>query len=63
MPADQAWYTVLRQAMSTDSHDPLGLYLGVTCGEVWASLDEGEAWSCLASHLPFVLAVEAAELG
>jgi photosystem II stability/assembly factor-like uncharacterized protein len=63
LPSDQAWYTVLRQGMSTDAHDPLGVYLGVTCGEVWGSIDEGEAWSCVASHLPFVLAVEAAELG
>jgi photosystem II stability/assembly factor-like uncharacterized protein len=63
LPSDQAWYTVLRQGMSTDAHDPLGVYLGVTCGEVWGGLDEGEAWSCVASHLPFVLAVEAAELG
>jgi len=63
LPAEQAWYTVLRQAMSADSHDPLGVYLGATCGEVWGSIDEGEHWSCLASHLPFLLSLEAAEPG
>jgi photosystem II stability/assembly factor-like uncharacterized protein len=63
LPGEQAWYTVLRQAMTTDTHDPLGVYFGATCGEVWGSIDEGDAWTCLARHLPFVLAVEAAELG
>ncbi len=61
LPPEQAWYTVLRQGMSVDAHDPVGVYFGATCGEVWASVDEGEEWRCLASHLPFVLAVEAME--
>ncbi len=63
LPADQAWYTVLRQAMTTDRHEPLGVYFGATCGEIWGSVDEGATWSCLASHLPFTLAVEYAEVG
>ena len=48
--------------MSLDSWDPVGIYFGATCGEIWGSLDEGDAWKCLASHLPFVLAVEAVEV-
>jgi hypothetical protein len=63
LPPEQAWYTVLRQSMSVDAHDPVGVYFGATCGEIWGSVDEGESWTCLASHLPFLLAVEAAELG
>lgn len=63
LPPEQAWYNVLRQALAVDAHDPVGVYFGATCGEVWGSLDEGESWKNLASHLPFVLAVEAAELG
>jgi photosystem II stability/assembly factor-like uncharacterized protein len=62
LPREQAWLTVLRQAMTGDEHDPVGIYFGTTCGEVWGSADEGEEWSCLASHLPHVYAVEAAEL-
>ncbi len=60
LPAEQAWYTVLRQSLTLDHHDPVGLYFGATCGEVWASRDEGDAWTPIASHLPFLLALEAA---
>ena len=62
LPASQAWFTVLRQALALDGGDPLGLYFGATCGEIWGSTDEGAEWRCLASHLPFVLAVEAARI-
>jgi photosystem II stability/assembly factor-like uncharacterized protein len=61
LPREQAWYTVLRQGMALDARDPLGVYFAATCGEIWGSRDEGEEWRCLASHLPFVLALEAAE--
>src|SRR5690606_35283000 len=35
MPKEQAWWTVKRQAMCCDSHDPIGLYFGTTSGELW----------------------------
>ncbi|HKE02185.1 MAG TPA: glycosyl hydrolase, partial [Planctomycetota bacterium] len=38
-------------------------YLGTTSGEVWASRDAGERWTCVARSLPEIYAVEAAELG
>ncbi|CAG0948924.1 hypothetical protein MYXO_00061 [Myxococcaceae bacterium] len=60
LPAEQAWLTVKRQAMSADSHDPVGLYFGTTSGEVWASADEGATWRCIARHLPEIYAIEAA---
>jgi hypothetical protein len=63
LPQSQAWWTVKRQAMAGDSRDPVGLYLGTTSGELWASRDEGERWTCLARHLPEIYAVEAAEPG
>jgi photosystem II stability/assembly factor-like uncharacterized protein len=63
LPRRDAWYTVLRQGMSADAHDPVGLYLGTTGGELWASRNEGARWTCLARHLPKILGVEAAELG
>jgi photosystem II stability/assembly factor-like uncharacterized protein len=61
LPAGQAWLTVKRQAMSADAHDPVGVYLGTTSGEVWASRNEGGRWTCIARHLPEIYAVEAAE--
>jgi hypothetical protein len=63
MPRKDAWWTVKRQAMSADAHDPVGLYFGTTGGEVWASRTEGSRWACVARHLPEIYAVEAAELG
>jgi hypothetical protein len=61
LPRGQAWWTVKRQAMCADSGKPVGLYFGTTSGEVWASVDEGKRFSCVARHLPEVYAVEAAE--
>ncbi len=61
LPREQAWWTVKRQAMTSDARDPLGLYLGTTSGELWWSRDEGRSWRCLARHLPEIYAVEAGE--
>ncbi|MBI4986685.1 MAG: glycosyl hydrolase [Rhodocyclales bacterium] len=61
LPASQAWWTVKRQAMTTDRLDPVGLYFGTTSGELWMSGDEGRHWTCIARHLPEIYAVEAAE--
>jgi len=60
LPAEQAWFTVYRQALTADAHDPVGVYFGTTSGEVWASADEGEHFRCVARHLPIVQAVEVA---
>jgi hypothetical protein len=61
LPQEQAWWTVKRQAMTRDAGEPVGLYLGTTGGELWASRDEGERWSCLARHLPEIYALETGE--
>jgi photosystem II stability/assembly factor-like uncharacterized protein len=62
LPASQGWFTVKRQAMTGDAHDPVGLYFGTTGGDVWASRNEGAKWTCIARHLPEIYAVEAAGL-
>jgi len=59
LPSEQAWYTVKRQAMTADVGEPAGVFFGTTNGELWGSIDEGESWTCLASHLPEIYAVEA----
>jgi photosystem II stability/assembly factor-like uncharacterized protein len=58
MPKAQAWWTVKRQAMTTDAREPTGIYFGTTSGEVWASRDEGRSFRCIARHLPHIYAVE-----
>jgi photosystem II stability/assembly factor-like uncharacterized protein len=59
---ERAWYTVLRQSMTVDAFDPVGVYFGTTNGEVWGSRDEGESWTCLAAHLPQIYSIEVADL-
>ena len=61
LPQEQAWWTVKRQAMTRDGRDPVGLYLGTTGGELWASRDEGDRWTCLARSLPEIYALETGE--
>ena len=61
-PAEQAWFTVKRQAFCADAGAPLGLYLGTTGGEVWMSDDEGDSWRSIASHLPEIYSVVATPL-
>jgi photosystem II stability/assembly factor-like uncharacterized protein len=57
LPRSQAWLTVYRQAMCADAGKPLGVYFGTTNGEVWASTNAGEAWRCIARHLPQIFSV------
>jgi photosystem II stability/assembly factor-like uncharacterized protein len=61
-PAEQAWWTVYRQALVVDAGDPVGLYLGTTTGEIWASTDEGASFSLVARDLPHVWALSVGTL-
>ena len=58
---ERAWFTVKRQAMTVDAGSPVGVYFGTTSGDVWGSSNEGESWSCIASHLPEIYSVEFAD--
>ena len=60
LPQEAAWWTVKRQAMTADAKDPVGLYFGTTCGQLWGSRDEGKGWKQIADHLPEIYAVETA---
>jgi photosystem II stability/assembly factor-like uncharacterized protein len=59
-PRSNAWWTVKRQAMTRDAHAAVGLYVGTTQGEIWASRNDGASWTCIARHLPEIYSVEAA---
>lgn len=61
LPTENCFFTVLRQAMATDTARPAGVYFGTNSGSVFASGDEGESWSEVARHLPTVLSVEVFE--
>ena len=59
---DDCFTAVLRDAACTDESDPTGLYFGTRDGCVYASADEGDTFTLVASHLPDVLAVRVVEL-
>ena len=46
--------------MAIDALDVPGVYFGTSTGQVFASADEGETWSEIASYLPAIASVEVA---
>ncbi len=62
LPQVDAHLGVLRQGMTIDKHDTPGVYFGTSTGQVFASADEGETWSEIASYLPSISSVDVAML-
>ncbi len=60
LPHENAYVGVLRSAMTIDALDVPGLYFGTSTGQVYASADEGDSWSEIASYLPAISSVEVA---
>ena len=60
LPQQDAHLGVLREGMAIDDLDTPGLYFGTSTGQVFASADEGETWSEIASYLPAIASVEVA---
>lgn len=59
---EAAHLVVLREALAVDQHDPAGIYLGTSTGQIFHSRDDGESWALLADYLPPVLSLEVATL-
>jgi photosystem II stability/assembly factor-like uncharacterized protein len=62
LPHVPSYTPVLRDALTTDSAQQAGLYLGTRDGCVYASADGGDTWTEVVRHLPDVLTVRAAVL-
>lgn len=60
LPQANAYANVLRAAMTTDSLEPAGVYVGTQGGQLVGSRDEGNHWQVLFGHLPPIYSVEAA---
>jgi len=58
LPQENAHLGVLRQGMTIDKHDVPGVYFGTSTGQIFASADEGETWSEIASYLPSISSVD-----
>ncbi|HVR41818.1 MAG TPA: exo-alpha-sialidase [Thermoanaerobaculia bacterium] len=63
LPQEDAFETVLRDAMAVDSLQPAGVYFGTRSGKLFGSPDEGDEWTELADGLPPVVSVRAVTLG
>jgi serine/threonine protein kinase/photosystem II stability/assembly factor-like uncharacterized protein len=63
LPQRGAYKTVLRDAMTADSLDPVGIYFGTRTGELYASTDEGKTWNRILEGLPPVVFVRSAIAG
>jgi serine/threonine protein kinase/photosystem II stability/assembly factor-like uncharacterized protein len=60
LPQKRAYETVLRDAMATDSFDPLGIYFGTRSGQLFGSRDEGRTWEKIMGGMPSVVCVRTA---
>lgn len=60
LPQQDAYETILRDAMSADTLDPAGVYFGTRSGKLYASANEGSSWDAVAEGLPPVVSVVAA---
>jgi hypothetical protein len=56
---DSYYGSVLRGALGLDPLDPVGVYIGSTSGDVFASPDGGDSWQMMPCRLPRVLSVAA----
>lgn len=63
LPQEDAYETVLRDALDVDSARPAGVYFGTRSGKLYASAADGESWTLLRDGLPPVVCVKAAVVG
>ena len=62
LPQDNSYMGTYREAMSTDTLSPAGVYFGTNTGQVYASADDGESWRRITADLPPVSSVSAVVL-
>jgi photosystem II stability/assembly factor-like uncharacterized protein len=60
LPQDHAYANVMRMAMTVDTLDAPGVYVGTQGGQILASRDGGDHWDVLFHWLPPVYALETA---
>jgi serine/threonine protein kinase len=63
LPQKGAYETVLRDGMTADSLNPVGIYFGTRSGQLYGSTDEGKTWKKILDGLPSVVCVKSAMVG
>ena len=62
LPQEDAWETILRDNMSSDSGNPTGLYFGTRSGKVFGSNNGGDSWTAIREGLPPITCVKTARV-
>ena len=60
LPSKNSFLHVHRQAMTRDTLDRFGLYVGTTSGQIFYSLNEGDSWKLLGEYLPAIFSLNVA---
>jgi photosystem II stability/assembly factor-like uncharacterized protein len=60
LPQKRALETVLRDALTVDALDPVGVYFGTRSGKLYGSSNEGKSWELILDGLPPIVAVKTA---
>ncbi|MGH7470593.1 MAG: VPS10 domain-containing protein [Longimicrobiales bacterium] len=59
LPQQDAYLSILREGMDSDTLDPVGEYFGTSGGQLFASRNRGESWRQIAAYLPRIICVRA----
>ena len=59
LPQENAYLSILREGLCSDTLEPCGLYLGTSSGHLFASNDCGDSWNLIAGFLPRIICVAA----
>jgi len=60
LPQSDAYLNVMRMAMTADSHESAGVYVGTQGGQILASVDGGDRWETIFNWLPPIYSLETA---
>jgi serine/threonine protein kinase/photosystem II stability/assembly factor-like uncharacterized protein len=63
LPQKGAYETVLRDGLTNDGLDPVGIYFGTRSGQLFGSRDEGRSWEKIVDGLPSIVCVRTAIVG
>jgi photosystem II stability/assembly factor-like uncharacterized protein len=57
LPQRDAYVSMLREAMDSDTLDPVGICFGTSGGHVFFSRDQGETWTLVTQWLPRIISI------
>ena len=60
LPQKSAYETVLRDSLTNDALDPVGIYFGTRSGQLFGSRDEGRSWERIVEGLPSIVCLRSA---